>query len=84
MDWRYNTFSRLITYLSECSNINKYVLIIEKTLDKDHRERSLIFCHFVKCVSSAVHNVNGQHIYERAIIDFLSPHGFPEVLKVPF
>jgi hypothetical protein len=24
----------------------------------------LIFCHLVKCVSSAVHNVNGQHIGE--------------------
>ena len=28
------------------------------------RERLLIFCHLVKCVSSAVHNVNGQHIGE--------------------
>jgi hypothetical protein len=34
------------------------------SLDKDHRERLLIFCHLVKCVSSAVHNVNEQHIGE--------------------
>jgi hypothetical protein len=33
-------------------------------LDKDHREQLLIFCHLVKCVSSAMHNVNGQHIGE--------------------
>jgi hypothetical protein len=33
-------------------------------LDNDHRERLSIFCHLVKCVSSAVHNVNGQHIGE--------------------
>jgi hypothetical protein len=33
-------------------------------MDKDHRERLLIFCHLVKCVSSAVHNVNGQHLGE--------------------
>jgi hypothetical protein len=24
----------------------------------------MIFCHLVKCVSSAVHNVNGQHLGE--------------------
>ena len=40
---------RLITFLSESSNINKYVFIIGKTqirvsLEKGHRERLLIFC----------------------------------------
>jgi hypothetical protein len=29
----------------------------------------MIFCHLVKCVSSAVHNVNGQHLGEKRFED---------------
>jgi hypothetical protein len=51
-------------------------------LDEDHRERLLIFCHLVKCMSSAVRNVNGQHIGESDYW-FSVTARLPEVVKVP-